>query len=129
MIGDILAEPSHTTIRLSLVHLALSRRRISTVCSPLAGARPEPHLPFLVEIESVEGQLVQQAQQARGNTEAPAAFGLAIAEIGILVDAGFVQLDQQMAFVLGACRQIANLLRDRSAGAAGRPDRAAFRKA
>jgi hypothetical protein len=110
MIGDILAEPSHTTIRLSLDHLAWSRRRVSTVCSPLARARPKPHLSFVVEIESVEGQLVQQTRRARGNSEAPAAFGPAIAEIGILVDAGFVQLDQQMAVVLGACQQIANLL-------------------
>ena len=80
------------------------------MCSPLARARPKLHLSFVVEIESVEGQLVQQTQRARGNSEAPAAFGPAIAEIGILVDAGFVQLDQQMAVVLGACQQIANLL-------------------
>ena len=76
----------------------------------MARARPKPHLSSVVEIESVEGQLVQQTRRARGNSEAPAAFGPAIAEIGILMDAGFVQLDQQMAVVLGACQQIANLL-------------------
>ena len=66
-----------------------------------AGIRPEPHLAFVVEVEAVEGQLVRQTWRVRSNPEAPAALRPAIAEVGILVDVGFVQVDQQMAVGTG----------------------------
>ena len=71
-----------------------------------AGIGPEPHLAFVVEIEAVEGELVRQTRRGRGNPEAPAALGPAIAEIGILVDVRFVQVDQQMAVALGTGEEI-----------------------
>ena len=76
------------------------------------GARigPEPHLAFVVEIKAVERELVRQARRGRGDPQAPAALRPAIAEIGILVDVGFVQVDQQMAVVLGTGEEILDLL-------------------
>ena len=71
-----------------------------------AGIGPEPHLAFVVEIKAVERELVRQTRRGRGNPEAPAAVGPAIAEIGILVDVRFVQVDQQMAVALGTGEEI-----------------------
>ena len=75
-----------------------------------AGIGPEPHLAFVVKIEAVERELVRQTRRGRGNPEAPAALGPAIAEIGILMDVRFVQVDQQMAVMLGSCQEILDLL-------------------
>src|SRR3954447_9168708 len=74
---------------------------INGVLAVGAGIGPEPHRAFVVEIEAVEGQLVRQTRRGRGDPEAPAALRPAIAEIGILVDVRFVQVDQQMAVALG----------------------------
>src|SRR3954469_23968689 len=74
------------------------------------GIRPEPHLAFVVEIKAVERELVRQTRRGRGNPEAPAALRPAIAEIGILVNVGFVQGDQQMAVMLGSRQEILDLL-------------------
>jgi len=46
----------------------------------------------------------------RGDPEAPTAFRPSIAEVGILVDMGLIQIDQQMAVTLGAGQQILDLL-------------------
>ena len=75
-----------------------------------AGIGPEPHFTFVVEIEAVERQLVRQTRRVRRNPEAPAALRPAGAEIGILVDVGFVQVDQQMAVVPGTGQEIQDLL-------------------
>src|SRR4051795_12830964 len=75
-----------------------------------AGIRPEPHLAFVVEIEAIEGELVRQTRRGRGDPEALAALRPAIAEVGILMDVGFVQVDQPMAVVLGTGQQILDLL-------------------
>jgi hypothetical protein len=75
-----------------------------------AGIRPEPHLAFVVEIKAVERELVRQTRRGRGNPEAPAALRPARAEIGILVDVRFVQVDQQMAVALGTGEEILDLL-------------------
>jgi hypothetical protein len=75
-----------------------------------AGIRPEPHLAFVVEIEAIEGELVRQTRRGRGDPEALAALRPAIAEVGILMDVGFVQIDQEMAVVLGTGQQILDLL-------------------
>jgi hypothetical protein len=45
--------------------------------------------------------------------EAPAALRPAIAEVGILMDMGFVQVDQPMAVVLGTDQQVPNLREER----------------
>ena len=75
-----------------------------------AGIGPQPHRAFVVEIEAVERELVRQTRRGRGNPEAPTALRPAKAEVGILVDVGFVQVDQQMAVVLGTGQQILDLL-------------------
>jgi hypothetical protein len=79
-----------------------SAQNIDGVLTVGAGIGPEPHRAFVVEVEAVEGQLVRQTWRVRGNPEAPAAVGPAGAEIGILMDVGFVQVDQQMAVMLGS---------------------------
>jgi hypothetical protein len=71
-----------------------------------AGIGPEPHFTFVVEIETVKRELVRQTRRGRGDPEAPAALRPAVAEIGILVDVGFVQVDQQMAVVPGTGQEI-----------------------
>jgi len=73
-----------------------------------AGIRPQPHLAFVVEIEAIEGELVRQTR--RGDPEALAALRPAGAEIGILVDVGFVQVDQEMVVVLGTGQHLLDLL-------------------
>src|SRR3954471_13417257 len=83
---------------------------INGVLSVGARIGPETHFTFVVEIEAVEGQLVRQTRRGRGDPEAPAALRPAIAEVGILMDMGFVQVDQQMAVVLGRRQQILDLL-------------------
>ena len=83
-----------------------SAQNIDGVLAVGAGIRPEPHLAFVVEVKAVERELVRQTRRGRGNPEAPAAVGPAIAEIGILVDVRFVQVDQQMAVMLGSCQEI-----------------------
>ena len=75
-----------------------------------AGIGPEPHFTFVVEVEAVERQLVRQTRRVRRNPEAPAALRPAGAEIGILVDVGFVQVDQEMAVVPGTGEEILDLL-------------------
>src|SRR3954463_6417567 len=90
------------------------------------GIRPEPHFTFVVEIKAVERELVRQTRRGRGNPEAPAALRPAIAEIGILVNVRFVQVDQQMAVALGTGEEILDLLDKGVAGAPDRPGRAAF---
>src|SRR3954471_3156217 len=70
------------------------------------GIRPEPHLAFVVEVEAVERELVRQTRRGRGDPEAPAALRPAVAEVGILVDVRFVQVDQEMAVALGTGQQI-----------------------
>src|SRR3954465_2889796 len=75
-----------------------------------AGIGPEPHRVFVVEIEAVERQLVRQTRRGRSNPEAPAALRPAIAEVGILVNMGFVQVDQPMAVVLGTGEETLDLL-------------------
>ena len=60
-------------------------QNIDGVLAVGAGIGPEPHLAFVVEIKAVERELVRQTRRGRGNPEAPAAVGPAIAEIGILV--------------------------------------------
>ena len=77
-------------------------QNIDGVLAVGAGIGPKPHFTFVVEIETVERELVRQTRRVRSNPEAPAALRPAIAEIGILMDVGFVQLDQQMVVVLGA---------------------------
>ena len=85
-------------------------QNIDGVLAVGAGIGPEPHLAFVVEIEAVERELVRQTRRGRGNPEAPAALRPAIAEIGILVDVRFVQVDQQMAVMLGTGQEILDLL-------------------
>src|SRR4051812_26630246 len=75
-----------------------------------AGIRPQPHRAFVVEIEAIEGQLVRQTRRVRRNPEAPATLRPAGAEIGILMDMGFVQVDQEMTVVLGSHQEILDLL-------------------
>ena len=87
-----------------------SAQNIDGVLAVGAGIRPEPHLAFVVEIKAVERELVRQTRRGRGNPEAPAAVGPAIAEIGILVDVRFVQVDQEMAVALGTGEEILDLL-------------------
>ncbi len=74
-----------------------------------AGIGPEPHRAFVVEIEAVEGQLVRQTRRVRRNPEAPATLRPAVAEVGILVDVGFVQVDQPMAVALGTGEETLDL--------------------
>src|SRR5918994_5788626 len=71
-----------------------------------AGIRPEPHFTLVVEIETVKRELVRQTRRGRGDPKALAALRPAVAEIGILVDVGFVQVDQEMAVVLGTGEEI-----------------------
>src|SRR4051794_39229548 len=85
-------------------------QNIDGVLAVGAGIGPEPHRAFVVEIEAVEGQLVRQTRRVRSNPEAPAALRPAIAEVGILMDVRFVQVDQQMAVVLGTGQDILDLL-------------------
>ena len=87
-----------------------SAQNIDGVFAVGAGIGPQPHFAFVVEIEAVERELVRQTRRGRGDPEAPAALRPAVAEIGILVDVGFVQVDQQMAVVLGTGQQILDLL-------------------
>src|SRR5918994_5327315 len=74
-----------------------------------AGIRPQPHFTFVVEIETVKRELVRQTRRGRGDPQAPAALRPAVAEIGILADVGFVQVDQEMAVVLGTGEEILDL--------------------
>src|SRR3954454_4261148 len=76
------------------------------------GARigPEPYRAFVVEIEAVERELVRPTRRVRCNPEAPATLRPAVAEIGILMDMGFVQVDQPMAVVLGTGQYPLDLL-------------------
>ena len=85
-------------------------RNIDGVLAVGAGIGPEPHLAFVVEIETVERELVRQTWRGRGDPQALAALRPARAEVGILMDMGFVQVDQQMAVTLGAGQQILDLL-------------------
>src|SRR3954454_14674557 len=71
-----------------------------------AGIGPEPHLAFVVDIKAVERELVRQTRRGRGDPEALAALRPAVAEVGVLVDVGFVQVDQEMAVVLGTGQDI-----------------------
>src|SRR5829696_5520348 len=87
-----------------------SAQNIDGVLAVGAGIGPEPHLAFVVEVEAVERELVRQTRRGRGNPEAPAALRPAIAEIGILVDVRFVQVDQPMAVALGTSEEILDLL-------------------
>ena len=87
-----------------------SAQNIDGVLAVGAGIRPEPHFTLVVEIETVKRELVRQTRRGRGNPEAPAALRPAIAEIGILVDVRFVQVDQEMAVVPGTGQQILDLL-------------------
>src|SRR6187551_275544 len=85
-------------------------QNIDGVLAVGAGIGPEPHLAVVVEIKAVERELVRQTRRGRGNPEAPAALRPAIAEIGILVDVRFVQVDQPMAVALGTGEEILDLL-------------------
>src|SRR3954449_5632647 len=75
-----------------------------------AGIGPEPHLAFVVEIEAVERELVRQTRRGRGDPQALAALRPAVAEVGVLVNVGFVQVDQEMTVVLGTGQDILDLL-------------------
>ena len=85
-------------------------QNIDRVLAVGAGIGPETHFTFVVEIEAVEGQLVRQTRRGRGDPEAPATLRPAGAEVGILVDVGFVQVDQPMAVVLGTGEETLDLL-------------------
>jgi hypothetical protein len=85
-------------------------QNIDGVLAVGAGIGPEPHFAFVIEIEAIEGQLVRQARRGRGDPEAPATLRPAGAEVGILVDVGFVQVDQPMAVVLSTGQEILDLL-------------------
>src|SRR3954453_15332021 len=87
-----------------------SVQNIDGVLAIGAGIGPEPHFTFVVEIKAVERELVRQTRRGRGNPEAPPALRPAIAEIGILVNVRFVQVDQQMAVALGTGEEILDLL-------------------
>src|SRR3954469_11132677 len=71
---------------------------------------PEPHRAFVVEIETVKRELVRQTWRVRGDPQALAALRPAVAEVGILVDVRFVQVDQEMAVALGTGEEILDLL-------------------
>ena len=87
-----------------------SAQNIDGVFAVGAGIGPQPHFAFVVEVEAVERELVRQTWRVRGDPQAPAALRPAVAEIGILADVGFVQVDQEMAVVLGTGQQILDLL-------------------
>src|SRR5918912_1229420 len=61
---------------------------------------PEPHLPLVVEIEAIEGELGRQTRRARGDPEAPATLRPAVAEIDILMDVRLIEIDQKMPVAL-----------------------------
>ena len=74
-----------------------------------AGIGPQPHFTFVVEIETVKRELVRQTRRGRGDPQAPAALRPAGAEIGILADVGFVQVDQEMAVGWAPASEVAPL--------------------
>jgi hypothetical protein len=80
-------------------------------CVHAVGARvgPQPHRPFVVEIEPIEGELGRQARRVGGDPETLAARCPAIAEIGLLVDMRFVPVNQQVAVTLRASQQVLDL--------------------
>jgi|1186.fasta_scaffold202996_2 hypothetical protein len=70
---------------------------------------PDPHLTFVVDGQAVERNLGGQARRRGRNVEAVAALAPTIAEIDILVDMRFIEIDQRMAFITGAIEQRADL--------------------
>src|SRR5205085_9834658 len=71
--------------------------------------RPDPHLSFVIQIQTIERDLGLQTRRGCGNLEALAALAPAIAEVNILVDMRLIEIDQVMALIARTIQQRANL--------------------
>src|SRR5215213_8173320 len=83
------AEPKIRTAQLIGCVLAIGAR-----------VRPQPHLALVVEVEAIERDLGGQTRRGRGDVEALAAHAPSIAEVGVLMDMGLVEVDQLMPVAL-----------------------------
>src|SRR4029450_7396401 len=65
---------------------------------------------FVVEAEAVERDLGRETRRAGGHPQPLAACGPAIAEVGILVDVGLIQVDEKVLVTLGRGQHALQLL-------------------
>src|ERR1700712_5984677 len=60
---------------------------------------PDPHLALVIQIQAIERDFGGQARRRRGDVEALAALAPATAEIDILMDVRFIEIDQGMPLI------------------------------